>query len=229
MALIELDGACKAYGKRALGYALQPTTLNVDEGEYVAITGKSGSGKTTLLNLIAGLDTPTSGSVIVSGRQVPKLSEGARARWRSSSVGVVFQFYQLLPAISIIDNILLAMSLSARPIKGDRGARARELVRLVGIEGEAHRLPSSLSGGQQQRAAIARALANEPPLLLMDEPTGSIDSESTESVLGLLDNLHAQGRTIVVVTHDDDVARRAGRQLTLHDGGLVADVRRAAP
>lgn len=223
MSLIELRGACKAYAREELGYALGPIDLSVGNGEYVAIVGKSGSGKTTLLNLVAGLDNPTRGDVHVDGQSIPRLSENARARWRRGSVGVVFQFYQLLPTISVLDNLLLAMSLASKPIKGSRKDRARALLASVDIEAQAGRLPPTLSGGQQQRAAIARALVNDPALLLMDEPTGSIDSEATAGVLDLMDGLHRAGRTLVVITHDDDVASRAARRITLHDGHIAAD------
>ncbi len=223
MPLIELRGTCKAYAREIHGYALGPIDLGVETGEYVAIVGKSGSGKTTLLNLIAGLDSPTRGDVHVDGQDIPRLSENVRARWRRSSIGVVFQFYQLLPTISVLDNLLLTMSLAARPIKGSRKDRAMALLASVGIEAQAHRLPPTLSGGQQQRAAIARALVNEPALLLMDEPTGSIDSEATAGILDLMDEFHRAGRTLVVITHDDDVAARAARRITLHDGQIAAD------
>lgn len=226
--MIELRGACKAYAREELGYALCPIDLSVGEGEYVAIVGKSGSGKTTLLNLIAGLDNPTRGDVHVDGQNIPRLSENARARWRRGSVGVVFQFYQLLPTISVQDNLLLAMSLASKPTKGNRKDRARALLATMGIEAQANRLPPTLSGGQQQRAAIARALVNDPALLLLDEPTGSIDSEATAGVLDLMDGLHRAGRTLVVITHDDDVAARAARRITLHDGHIVADDTRSA-
>lgn len=228
MSLIELRGASKAYAREEFGYALGPIDLSVGNGEYVAIVGKSGSGKTTLLNLVAGLDNPTRGDVHVDGQNIPRLSENARARWRRGSVGVVFQFYQLLPTISVLDNLLLAMSLASKPTKGSRKDRAQALLASVGIEAQANRLPPTLSGGQQQRAAIARALVNDPALLLMDEPTGSIDSEATAGVLDLMDGLHRAGRTLVVITHDDDVAARATRRITLHDGHIASDDMRAA-
>ena len=226
-ALIDLKGAAKAYGPIEAGYALRPTDLAIHAGEYVAIVGKSGSGKSTLLNLIAGLDAATGGQVLVEGQDLARLSENGRARWRAGSLGIVFQFYQLLPSISVLDNLLLAMSLAPRRAKGSAKARARALLDQVGIGAQADRLPATLSGGQQQRAAIARALANDPPLLLLDEPTGSIDSDATTGVLAVLDDLHRRGSTLVVVTHDADVAARASRRVTLHDGAVAADERAA--
>lgn len=226
-AVIELKGAAKAYGSAAVGYALRPTDLTIRSGEYVAIMGKSGSGKSTLLNLIAGLDSASAGQVLVEGQDLARLNENGRARWRSGALGIVFQFYQLLPSISVLDNLLLAMSLAprrgSRPTAGAPRKRAQALLEQVGLGALANRLPGTLSGGQQQRAAIARALANDPPLLLLDEPTGSIDSEATLAVLAVLDDLHRQGSTLVVVTHDADVAARAGRRITLRDGAVSCD------
>ena len=223
MSLVELKGASKTYGRANAVPALKPTDLVIEAGEYVAIVGKSGSGKTTLLNLIAGLDNPSSGTVVVEGQDIGRLNENKRAKWRSRSLGIVFQFFQLLPTITTRDNLLLAMSLNRASPKDKWPERAQELLRMVGIEPEADRFPSTLSGGQQQRAAIARALANDPPLLVLDEPTGSIDSESTAGLLEVLDALHAKGRTLLVVTHDPDVAARAHRRITLRDGLIVSD------
>jgi putative ABC transport system ATP-binding protein len=228
MSLVELKGASKTYGRNNGVEALKPTSLNIEVGEYVAIIGKSGSGKTTLLNLIAGLDHPTAGAVLVDGRDIGRLKENGRARWRAQSLGIVFQFFQLLPTITTLDNILLAMSLNPRSPARGRSKRARALLELVGMAGEAERFPPTLSGGQQQRAAIARALSNDPELLVLDEPTGSIDSDSTEGLLRVLDELHARGRTLVVVTHDPDVAARAVRRIKLHDGMVVSDSRKAS-
>ena len=223
MPLVELKGASKTYGRGNEVQALKATDLAIEAGEYVAIVGKSGSGKTTLLNLIAGLDNPSSGTVSVEGEDIGRLSESRRAKWRSRSLGIVFQFFQLLPTITTLDNLLLAMSLNPASPKGHRTDRARTLLSSVGLDAEADRFPPTLSGGQQQRAAVARALANDPPLLVLDEPTGSIDSEATEGLLQVLDELHAEGRTLLVVTHDADVAARARRRITLRDGVIVSD------
>jgi len=223
MALVELKGASKTYGRANIVRALKPTDLVIEAGEYVAIIGKSGSGKTTLLNLIAGLDNPSAGEVLVEGRDVGKLSENGRAKWRARSLGIVFQFFQLLPTITTRDNLLLAMSLNPAAPRSGRRERAEALLTMVGLGPEADRFPSTLSGGQQQRAAIARALANDPPLLVLDEPTGSIDSESTQGLLAVLKDLHAQGRTVLVVTHDPDVAASARRRVTLRDGEIISD------
>jgi putative ABC transport system ATP-binding protein len=209
--LIDLQGAAKAYGPLEGGYALRPTDLSIGAGDYVAIVGKSASA----------------GQVRVEGQDLARLSENGRALWRGGRLGIVFQFYQLLPSISVLDNLLLAMSLAPRraPLRETATPRARALALLerVGVAGLADRLPGTLSGGQQQRAAIARALANDPPLLLLDEPTGSIDSDATLGVLAVLDDLHRRGSTLVVVTHDADVAARAGRRITLRDGAVAGD------
>jgi len=225
--IVELQNITKVYGPASSPPVLGPLDLTVHAGEYVAIVGKSGSGKSTLLNLISALDDPTTGTVIAGGESPARLKGGARARWRCNTFGIVFQFYQLLPSISILDNILLTMELQtgSRPLRRkDRRTRALELLSSVGLSAFADRLPPTLSGGQQQRAAIARALANDPSLLILDEPTGSIDSEATQQVLSLLRQLSGAGKTILIVTHDDDVARSAGRRVTLADGLVVGDI-----
>jgi len=227
MALIELDAAERLFAVRGGTpvAALRPLDLRIDAGEHVAVLGKSGSGKSTLLNLIAGIDRATSGQVRVAGADLGRLGEHALARWRGRHVGVVFQFFQLLPTLTVAENLLLAMDLVGAVPAAQRVSRAGHLLGEVGIAEQASKLPSMLSGGQQQRAAIARALANDPVLLLADEPTGNLDSDTAAAVAQLFQSLVAQGKTLVTVTHDAQLAQRAQRVLRLKDGAIVADER----
>ena len=202
--------------------AVDHLDLEVAEGEFVAGVGRSGSGKTTLLNLLAGIDRPTSGTVTVAGTDLGALAEPALARWRGSTVGLVFQFFQLLPTLTVVENVELAMDFVGKLPRARRHPRALELLDRVGIADQADKVPATLSGGQQQRAAIARALANDPPLLLADEPTGNLDSSTAAAVLKLFVDLNADGRTIVLVTHEVEVEDVAGRRVALADGRLVA-------
>jgi putative ABC transport system ATP-binding protein len=203
--------------------AVDHLSLDIAQGEFVAIVGRSGSGKTTLLNLLAGIDRPTSGTVRVAGAELGSLSESGLATWRGRNVGLVFQFFQLLPTLTVVENVLLPMDFAKTIPVAERRHRAQHLLERVGIGDQADKLPATLSGGQQQRAAVARALANDPPILLADEPTGNLDSTTAEAVLKLFADLHADGRTIVVVTHERDIRSIAGRQLTLVDGRVVTD------
>lgn len=223
--LIDLNGVTKAYKTDAgLFLALKGIDLHVEAGEYVAIVGKSGSGKTTLINMITGLDHPTEGEILVGGEKVEKLGENQLAIWRGRTIGVVFQFFQLLPTLTAIENVMLPMDFCGTPVITERRDRARELLRLMEIEEQADKLPAKLSGGQQQRVAIARALATDPPILAADEPTGNLDSKTAEAVFSLFERLTQLGKTILVVTHDADLARRATRQLHIADGLIVTDV-----
>jgi putative ABC transport system ATP-binding protein len=225
--MIELRNVTKRYPGEGAGLsALRDLDLRVAAGEFVAVVGRSGSGKSTLLNLVAGIDRPTSGEVVVAGAPVGDLDEGALAAWRGRNVGVVFQFFQLLPTLTVVENVALPMDLCATRSARDARARAMELLAQVGIVDQATKLPASLSGGQQQRAAIARALANDPPVLVADEPTGNLDSRTAESVLGLLRATAGAGRTVLMVTHERDVAGLVDRVVTLADGRIVGDVRR---
>ena len=203
--------------------AVDHLSLDIAQGEFVAIVGRSGSGKTTLLNLLAGIDRPTSGTVRVAGAELDSLSESGLATWRGRNVGLVFQFFQLLPTLTVVENVLLPMDFAKTIPVAERRHRAQHLLERVGIRDQADKLPATLSGGQQQRAAVARALANDPPILLADEPTGNLDSTTAEAVLKLFADLHADGRTIVVVTHERDIRSIAGRQVTLVDGRIVTD------
>jgi len=205
--------------------ALDRITLTIAGGELVAIVGRSGSGKSTLVNVIAGIDRPTAGTVHVAGTDLGALDESELAAWRGRHVGVVFQFFQLLPTLSIVENVMLPIDFCATLPPAKARTRARDLLARVGIADQADKLPSALSGGQQQRAAIARALANDPPLLLADEPTGNLDSHTAAAVLDLLAGLAREGKTVITVTHERDVGGLADRMITLADGRVVDDDR----
>jgi putative ABC transport system ATP-binding protein len=221
-ALIRLRRVEKAFGTEAgTFYALREIDLAIGAGEFVAVVGKSGSGKSTLVNMIAGIDRPTAGEVHVAGTPVHTLGENALARWRGTAVGVVFQFFQLLPTLTVIENVMLPMDFcGVQPPRGRKG-RALALLEDVGMVDHADKLPVAISGGEQQRVAIARALANDPPILLADEPTGNLDSKTAGSVFRLFVRLVDQGKTILMVTHDEDLARSVGRAIVLADGRLV--------
>ncbi|RJQ54171.1 MAG: ABC transporter ATP-binding protein [Actinobacteria bacterium] len=230
MAEIELADVVKAYPlSSGQVLAIDHVSLDVEQGEFVAIVGRSGSGKTTLLNLLAGIDRPTSGNVLVADADLDALSESGLATWRGRNVGLVFQFFQLLPTLTVAENVMLPMDFADKIPAGARLERAQRLLERVGVGDQAGKLPSTLSGGQQQRAAIFRALANDPPLLLADEPTGNLDSVTAEDVLKLFADLNAEGRTIVVVTHERDIRKIAGRQVTLRDGRVVDDEKIRVP
>ncbi len=205
--------------------ALDHVSLDVTDGEFVAIVGRSGSGKTTLLNLLAGIDRPTAGTVRVAGADLGSLSESRLASWRGRNVGLVFQFFQLLPTLTVIENVMLPMDFAKAVPVSERRERAQQLLERVGVGDQADKVPAMLSGGQQQRAAIARALANDPPILLADEPTGNLDSVTAEAVLELFGELNGDGQTIVVVTHEREVQAIASRVVTLVDGRVATDER----
>lgn len=202
-------------------HALRDINLRIQPGEFVSIIGKSGSGKSTLLNMLTGIDQPTSGKIFVADTAIHTLTQEEIARWRGRSVGIIFQFFQLLPTLTAVENVLLPMDYSDQiPIR-ERPDRAMHLLELVDMAEQAHSLPSTLSGGEQQRVAIARALANDPPLLTADEPTGNLDSKTAENVMQLFEDLVARNKTILMVTHDDDLTRRAERTIQLADGYIV--------
>ena len=201
--------------------ALKGVSFSVDAGEFVAIIGPSGAGKSTLLNAISGVDTLTSGEVIVAGQAVHRFNETQLARWRGASLGIVFQFFQMLPTLTLLNNVMLPMELAGKYTPSERKQRAAHLLEIVGLQDHIHKLPSRVSGGQQQRAAIARALANDPPLLLGDEPTGNLDSDSAEIVFNLFADLAQQGKTVLMVTQDDALARRLPRTIALSEGLVV--------
>lgn len=223
--IIRLEDAAKSFPSRGGQSfpALRGVSLRVNDGDFIAVLGKSGSGKSTLLNLIAGIDRPSSGQVEVAGADLNRLSENSMAAWRGRNVGVVFQFFQLLPTLTVEENILLAMDFVGKIPAAGRRARARDLLGLVGLQDQAAKLPSALSGGQQQRAAIARALANDPPIVLADEPTGNLDSETSTAVAELFHGLIDQRKTLLIVTHDEKLASRAHRVIRLKDGLIAGD------
>jgi putative ABC transport system ATP-binding protein len=220
--LLSLHDVTRAYSSGAGDFlALDRVSLELPKGAFIAVVGRSGSGKSTLVNLIAGLDRPTQGTVSVAGVRVETLGEDALAAWRGKNVGVVFQSFQLLPTLTVAENVALPMDFCGTRGPGEARARALELLAAVGIAEQADKLPTSLSGGQQQRAAIARALANDPPLIVADEPTGNLDEPTANLVLDLLARLTREGRTVVMVTHERDVSRLADLVVRLSDGRVV--------
>jgi putative ABC transport system ATP-binding protein len=202
---------------------LKGISFEVRTGEFVSIVGPSGNGKSTLLNMITGIDRPSGGEVIVTGREVHRMSENQLASWRGEYVGIIFQFFQMLPALSLLQNVILPMDFANKYSSKERRQRAMHLLEMVGLADQAGKLPSMVSGGQQQRAAIARALANDPPLLVGDEPTGNLDSRTAGDVFDLFSNLVEQGKTMLMVTHDKELARRVPRVLEIIDGRITRD------
>jgi putative ABC transport system ATP-binding protein len=222
--LIDLRDVVKTYETGAGELTvLQDVTLQVQAGEFVSVVGPSGSGKSTLLNMITGIDRPTNGEVFVGDQAVHTLSENQLARWRGRHVGVVFQFFQLLPTLTVLENVMLPMDFCETYRRRERKRRAMHLLEQVGIAAQAHKLPSALSGGEQQRAAIARALANDPSLVVADEPTGNLDTVTAGEVFALFEGLVDQGKTLLVVTHDRSLSSRTQRVLHLLDGRIHRD------
>jgi putative ABC transport system ATP-binding protein len=222
---IDVRGVSKVYPTPSGDFpALQGVDLTVRAGEFVAVVGRSGSGKTTLLNLLAGIDRPTSGEVWVAGTAVQALGESRLAAWRGRSVGLVFQFFQLLPTLTVAENVMLPMDFCGVWGVRERRPAALALLEQVGIVEQADKLPAALSGGQQQRAAIARALATDPPVVLADEPTGNLDSATADAILELFSGLASAGKAVAMVTHERDLSGRAHRTVTLADGRVASDV-----
>ena len=226
---VQMRDVVKSYDVAASKFtALDRVNLEIAPGEFVAVIGKSGSGKSTLINMIAGIDRPTSGEIRVAGTQLNELSESTLAGWRGRNVGVVFQFFQLLPSLTVAENVMLPMELCGT-FGARRARRARELLERVDIGAQADKLPAALSGGEQQRAAIARALANDPPILVADEPTGNLDSHTADAILRLFGDLAADGKTVLMVTHERDITRFSDRLITLVDGRIeVGSIAREA-
>jgi putative ABC transport system ATP-binding protein len=202
---------------------LKGISFDVKPGEFVSIVGPSGNGKSTLLNMITGIDRPSDGQVIVTGREVHKMSENKLASWRGEHVGIIFQFFQMLPALSLLQNVILPMDFANKYSPKERRERAMNLLETVGLADQAEKLPSMVSGGQQQRAAIARALANDPPLLVGDEPTGNLDTRTATDVFELFSKLVEQGKTMIMVTHDKELAKRVPRVVEITNGKITRD------
>ena len=220
--LITLERVEKTYRTGKLEYrALRGVNLSIQAGEMVAVVGPSGSGKTTIMNMITGIDRPTHGSVTVDGQAVHALSEEQLAIWRGSNVGIVFQFFQLLPTLTALENAMLPLDFARRGSKHERFETAKHNLDLVGLGDKLDHLPAELSGGEQQRVAIARALASDPKLIIGDEPTGNLDTQTAAEMFELLQRLNDEGKTVLYVTHDLGLAARAGRMVTIRDGLVV--------
>lgn len=222
--LVKIHDVNKVFRTQAGDFtALKGITASFYPGEFVSIVGKSGSGKSTLANMITGIDHPTSGTVKIAGTMVHGMNENQMSIWRGRNLGIVFQFFQLLPMLTLIENVMLPMDLCEMYPAGEREERAYELLRMVGVEDLANKLPAQVSGGQQQSTAVARALANDPPILIADEPTGNLDSRTADKVFSIFGELQARGKTIIMVTHDNSLAQRTSRILRIADGELIAD------
>ena len=222
--LIRMTDVVKTYDTGEVPFtALRGIDLDVEVGEFIGLIGKSGSGKTTLINMITGIDRPSSGTVVIGGTPVHQLNENQLAVWRGKNIGVVFQFFQLLPTLTVAENVMLPMDFCNVYTPAERPERALHLLDQVEMADQADKLPSALSGGQQQRVAIARALANDPPILAADEPTGNLDSKTADSVFSLFERLVDDGKTIIMVTHDADIAARVRRSLHVSDGEIVEE------
>lgn len=223
---IIVSDLCKYYETKAGKVAaLDHISFSVDDGDFVGIVGKSGSGKSTLINMMAGIDKPSTGSVSIFNRKLEEMNENQLSLLRGSDIGIVFQFFQLLPVLTVLENVLLPMDFLSRIPEKERIDRAYEILRMIDMQDYAAKLPSELSGGLQQKAAIARALANDPPILIADEPTGNLDSAAAEKIFLLFEELSNKQKTIVMVTHDSELVRMAHRILTIRDGALVNDER----
>lgn len=219
--ILSLQGVSKEFQSKERTFtALKNVSLSVEKGEYLAITGKSGSGKSTLLNMITGIDHPTNGKVLVNGLTIGELSESKLAKWRGQNIGIVFQFFQLIPTLTIKENMLLAMEFVDVIPTSDRAKRVTELLTQVGIAEQANKMPSALSGGEQQRAAIARALANNPEIIVADEPTGNLDTKTADSINAIFSSLAQSGKTVIVVTHEKNTALKYQRIVNLKDGEI---------
>jgi len=222
--LIQFNNVSRWFESSSVRFdALKNIDLQIEQGKHIAIVGKSGSGKSTLLNMLTGIDHPSEGSVRINSTDIHTLNESSLAAWRGKTIGIVFQFFQLIPTLTIAENILLAMDFVNVIPTRDRTKRAQELLAQVGIAQHADKLPAELSGGEQQRAAIARALANNPPILVADEPTGNLDSKTTEIILSLFTELVGNGKTVIVVTHDNVSNSKYDRIITLKDGAIMSD------
>jgi putative ABC transport system ATP-binding protein len=228
--LVVLAGVEKTYHSGRVAFrALRGIDLEIEEGEMVAIVGPSGSGKTTIVNLIAGIDRPSAGTVTVNGTRLDLTGQEDLAIWRRANIGMVFQFFQLMPTLSALDNAMLPMELARQGSRRTREEQARTLLSAVGLSNRVRRLPVELSGGEQQRVALARAMARRPRILIGDEPTGNLDSDTAREMFRLVDDLNAAGTTVIFVTHDQGLAALAPRVVTVRDGRIVSDTSGVAP
>lgn len=219
--IIQLHNVYKSYSKGSQSQnVLYDINISISNGEFVSIVGPSGNGKSTLLNLLTGIDHPSSGKVIVKGETLNHLNSRKLTAWRSRNVGIVFQFFQLLPTLNLVQNVVLPMDFLGMLSKKQRKQRALHLLALVGLQDQAFRLPSQISGGQQQRTAIARALANDPDIIVADEPTGNLDETTADTVLQIFKQLNHQGKTLIIVTHDQSLANNASTKLEIHSGRI---------
>jgi putative ABC transport system ATP-binding protein len=220
--LVEMHGIIKVF-KVGGGEVtvLKGIDVQFQQGEFVSVVGRSGSGKSTLVNMLTGIDHPTRGTVRVGDTMIHKLSESRMSSWRGRNLGIVFQFFQLLPMLTLVENVMLPMDFCNLYSPGNREERALQLLGRVGLAEFAHQLPGAVSGGQQQSAAVARAMANDPPIIIADEPTGNLDSRTAEEVMELFEEMATQGKTLIMVTHDQNLAQRAGRILHISDGELL--------
>lgn len=227
--MISLQHVSKTYETPAGKFsALKEIDLEIQQGTFVGVVGKSGSGKSTLLNMVAGIDRPSTGSVAVAGTEIQELSENKLAVWRGRNVGFVFQFFQLLPTLTVAENVMLPMDFAKSVPLRERRKRALALLERVAVGRHADKLPATLSGGEQQRVAIARALANEPPLVLADEPTGNLDSVTATAILDLFRDMANQGTTVVIATHEADIARVIDRRIEISDGKIQPQITQMA-
>lgn len=209
-------------------HALDDINLSIQNGEYVSVVGRSGSGKSTLMNMITGIDHPTSGEIIVMGKHTHQLPENKMAEWRGNNLGIIFQFYQLIPTLSLLDNVLLPMQLIREKSRDGQRDRAMKLLQAVDLSEKREKYPAQLSGGEQQRAAVARALANDPSILIADEPTGNLSSSEATQIMAIFEEMVSIGKTVVFVTHDLELAETAGRKITLSDGKITHDAKTAS-
>lgn len=222
MVQIELRNLDKVYNSGKTEFqALKNINLVLDNGGLIAIVGPSGSGKSTMLNMITGIDRPTKGKVVVDGQRIDNMKENALAKWRGKNIGIIFQFFQLFPTLTALENAMLPMDLAKNGSLKERRAIAKKNLKLVGLGEKLNNLPSELSGGEQQRVAIARALANDPKIIIGDEPTGNLDSKTADLMFELLEKLNKQGKTVIFVTHSKELAMRAAKRITILDGQVV--------
>lgn len=227
---IKLNNLSKVFQAASMQFvALSDITIAFHQHEFTAVVGRSGSGKSTLMNMITGIDKPTAGKVIVDGIEIHSLAETDMAKWRGDYLGIVFQFYQLIPVLSLVENVMLPMQIAGKFSHNERLERAQDLLNQVGLQKYAQKRPYMVSGGQQQSTAIARALANDPPILIADEPTGNLSSGEAEKIFNIFQALSSSGKTIIMVTHDEDLAMRAKRVLKLVDGKIVSEKRQSLP